>query len=479
MRKKLFLLLIACTLQIIAVGQEMWGVVNGNYSGINSTLINPANMLHTKLYMDVNVVTADLFFENNAFYIHKGDFKPVSFLRSDDNLPEYGKDSLPFDYYRNDQRKDLHFSALVLGPSFSVSRRDDAFGFRTGFRTVLSARDVPHELIPFSYEGLNYEPLHNINYNNDVMLITGMSWTEIGFSYARTIYRRGPDHLTAGITAKFLLGVAGAYFDIENMDYIVNNDSTLNIRNIRGELGFSSSTADGPLFSGKGFAFDLGLVYEKMSRGYSSYRSGKLCKQPYEDYHYRIGVSLLDLGLMNFKSDAQRHVYDDVGVFWENVDTVNFRNIDQFTQMLSNEFYGDPYASLASDRIKMILPAALSVQLDYHFRKQWYLNATFMQPLMAGKAYIYRPAQIAVTPRYETQYLEFSMPVSLYNYRYPRVGLSARFWFFTIGTDKLLGFFNLTDFTGMDIYISLKFNFLKGRCRSSGSQCDYRPAWRK
>ena len=79
----------------------------------------------------------------------------------------------------------------------------------------------------------------------------------------------------------------------ENIDYIVNNDSTLNIKNVRGELGYSASSAGGPLFNGKGFSFDLGVVYEKKSRGYSSKRSGKLCKNPYEDYHYRIGVYTL------------------------------------------------------------------------------------------------------------------------------------------------------------------------------------------
>ena len=92
---------------MITNGQEMWGVVNGNYAGINSTLVNPSSMLHSKLYLDINLATVDLFFENNAFYIHKEDYKPMAFLRSDVNLPEYGKDDLPFDYYRNESRKNI------------------------------------------------------------------------------------------------------------------------------------------------------------------------------------------------------------------------------------------------------------------------------------------------------------------------------------------------------------------------------------
>jgi hypothetical protein len=452
----------------------MWGVVNGNYAGINASLINPSSIMHSRLYLDVNVATADIFLENNALYIHREDYRPLSFLRSGDKLPEYGKDDLPFDYYRNKNRKDLHLSARVQGPSFSVARRDDAFGFSTAFRTVFSARDIPYEIIPFAYEGLNFEPQHNINYNNDDFLISGMSWSELGFTYAHTLSRRGPHHLTGGITASLLLGFAGFYLDMANIDYIVNNDSTLNLRNARGGMAYSPASwpAD-RLFSGRGVKFDLGITYEKKTYGYSSYRTNKLCKQPYEDYHYRLGISLLDLGAIAFSSQASRHQYDDVGAFWMPVDTVNFTGLDPFTRMLSEVLYGDPGASLRAGRFSVPVPAAASVQFDYHYLDNWYLNATVLVPLHMNGAYLYRPAQLSVTPRYETQYFELNVPVSLYDFRYPRMGVSARIWFLTLGTDNLLGFLNLTDFTGFDLYVSVKFNFLKGRCRRTSWGCDH------
>jgi len=46
-------------------------------------------------------------------------------------------------------------SAFVMGPSFSISKRDYAFGFHSGFRSIISATGIPYEIIPFSYEGLN------------------------------------------------------------------------------------------------------------------------------------------------------------------------------------------------------------------------------------------------------------------------------------------------------------------------------------
>ncbi|HSG68443.1 MAG TPA: DUF5723 family protein [Bacteroidales bacterium] len=480
MKKKVIFSVLVFISAMLMKGQEMWGVVNGNYAGINSTFINPASMLHSKLYLDVNLLTADVFFENNALYIHKEDYNPFTFLGSTDNFPKYGKDDMPFDYYRNSKRKNLYVSTLVEGPSFSIVKGIQAFGFRTGVRTIVSGRSVPYEIVPFSYEGLGYEPQHNINYNDDLISVASLSWFEIALSYARGIYRRGHDFISGGITARMLQGYAGAYLDIENLDYIVNNDSTLNIRNVRGEMGISTNDLPpGKIFGGTGFAFDLGLVYEKRTRGYTSWRAGKLCRQPYDDYQYRLGFSIIDLGWIGFNGNARKHSYNDVGVFWEHIDTVNFRNLDAFTAMVSEQLYGDPQASLTSTKIQIQLPTALSAQFDYHYLDQWYVNASVVVPLRLSKAYIQRPAQIAITPRYETQFLEISVPVSLYDFRYPRIGIAARFWFFTIGTDKLLGFMNLTDFTGMDLYFSIKFNFLKGKCRPSGFQCDRGRSWVK
>ena len=469
MRKKVITLIIFL-FPAVMYGQEMWGVVNGNYAGINSTWINPASMLHSKLYLDINLATADVFFENNSLYIHKEDYKPLAFLRSIDNFPKYGKDDTPFDYYRNTARKNFHISALAEGPSASLVRGIEAFGIRTAMRTILVARSVPYEIIPFAYEGLNYEPQQNINYNDDIASFATLSWFETDLSYARALFRRGPEFMSGGITLKILQAYAGGYLDIENIDYIVNNDSTLNLRNVRAEAGFSSADLPpGKIVNGRGFAIDFGVVYEKRIRGYSSWRSGPLCRQPYDDYLYRLGLSVIDLGRIRFDGDARKHNYNDVGVFWEHIDTINYHGLDAFTSMISEQLYGDPDASLTSTRINIQLPTALSAQFDYHYRDNWYVNATAVMPLRLSKAYIYRPAQLAVTPRYETPYIELSMPVSLYDFRYPRVGLAARFWFFTLGTDKILGFMNLTDFTGMDLYVSIKFNFLKGKCRAAGN----------
>ena len=75
---------------------------------------------------------------------------------------------------------------------------------------------------------------------------------------------------------------------------------------------------------------------------------------------------------------------------------------------------------------------------------------------------------LAITPRYETEWLEVSMPVSLYNYKYPRIGLSVRFLYFTVGTERLGTYLGLADINGMDIYASIKFHLKMGGCKFKG-----------
>ena len=119
---------------------------------------------------------------------------------------------------------------------------------------------------------------------------------------------------------------------------------------------------------------------------------------------------------------------------------------------------------LRGNSIKVGLPTALSVQMDINYTGNWYINGILIYPLMLRSAGIVRPAQLAVTPRYETDHFEVDLPVSMYDFKRPRIGISMRLFFLTIGTDKLGGFFNLSDFTGMDFYMALKWNFLKGQC---------------
>jgi len=146
-----------------------------------------------------------------------------------------------------------------------------------------------------------------------------------------------------GVTARKLWGYMGVYGQINNANYIIPNDSVLNILNLNAETGFAVpvdyDNADFPLhdpvFKGSGVGFDLGVVFTKR-RFVDDTRWEKACGQEFKEYVYRIGLSLLDIGRIKYSSNAQLHSYDDVSAYWVNYDTISYTTVNQVVGEISN-----------------------------------------------------------------------------------------------------------------------------------------------
>lgn len=453
--------------------QEMLGVGLGNYSGSMSTLYNPAMLTNTKTFLTIHLATADLFFRNNMYYIPASDYSIYKAIRLQP-LPQYGKDRANALMYNNHDVKFAHVSIRTLGPGASFQYGDHGFAVTTGARFFTSAQKIPWEIPVFAYKGMKYDSLHNINFIDYHVNLSSVAWMEAGLSYAYNVYKYFNQQLTIGITVRKLWGYGAVSMATDHADYIVVNDTTINIKNLSSDIGFSlpidynqNALNNNPFFKGSGFGLDVGVVYVKKKRGFQRWDKYSLCSQPYEDYEYRIGVSVLDMGGIKFKNHAQFHSFNDVSAYWENYDTINYRNINGIMSSLSNVFYNDPSTSFKASSFTVGLPTTLSVQLDFHTLKNLYIAGFWMHPLHLNKHALYRPAQLAVVPRYETKQLEVSLPLSMYEYRYMRVGLSVRFLFFTVGTERLGTWLGLADLNGMDVYASIHFNLgEKGHCRS-------------
>jgi hypothetical protein len=467
-----FFLFIFLSSAILINAQEMWGITTSNYAGSTGVLLNPTSIITSKLYMDINIAAADVFFQNNYGYIHKEDYSLFSYLNKSPEFPEYGPDEMPFDHYTDKKGKYVYSSELVKGPSFMLAVGRHAFAFHTGARAVTSANGIPYDIANFGYYGLDYTPQHNKNFTSANFGSASMVLGEVGITYAYAFRKVSMEDWSAGITVKRIFSAAGGYMRANDLNYIVLNDTTINIKNLNAEVGYSipldydnnDFPDDGPLIKGGGFGFDIGFTYQNKILSYQKKRITKLCRQRYIDYSYKVGISIIDLGYVNFKKNAQLQSFEDVSKYWINIDTLNYYNINDLSQTLSNVFYGDPNTSLINNKMKVFLPTALSIQGDYKIYRNWYAGGVFIQPIRLGKSYIRRPSQIVLVPRFETPHFEFAVPFSLYDYLKPRVGASVRYHFLTIGTDDIMGLFGVTNFTGLDFYVSVKINFRKGNC---------------
>lgn len=464
--------------------QEMLGIVNSNFAGVLGPQINPSSMVSSKLFHDVNVLSLDFFFQNNYLYIPKEDYRFLNYLSSNSEQPTYGQDEMLF-ARRPDwdhKRKQIDQSFRINGPSVMLAQGHHAFSFFSSFRSMTSVWRLPYHLANFIYEDLWYAPQHDIEYSGKNFSTVQLTWGELGIGYALVLNKNSIDRWTAGITVSRVMGYAGAYIYGHSIAYLVSDESdtidvnlTANIHNFNGNVGFSlpidydnnDFSSPGGLFRGGGFSTSLGVTYLKLVRNPSKIHYRQRCEQRYEDYIYRLGISLIDLGWITFRENAQEHLFDDVHHYWEYINNAEFDNLNSFMRELSGRFYdGDSTRSLVDDRITVYLPTMLSAQLDYHFRKNWYVNSTIIIPVMYSIAQVYRPPQLVLTGRYETVDIEINLPVSLYYFTRPRIGLSVRIRSFTLGTDHLGGFFHVSDFTGMNFYAAVKINFRRGFCLS-------------
>jgi len=463
------------------LSQEMLGVTLGNYSGTAGLMVNPAMITNNKSLLDIHLVSADVFFRNNFAYIPKEDFSLWDVFKKDYVFPTYTDKDKYFIYYKNQELKNATINVRLMGPSFMLQVGKHGFGLTTGVRFFSSGNRLPWEMPVFTYEGLDYGELHHINFIDYNFDFSSTAWMEVGLSYGYDVYEFLDKKLTLGISVKKLWGYSGVYAEARNGDYIVLDDSTISIRDFNAQIGFALPNDNnqngfnqtGSTFKGSGMGLDLGIVYTRKKKvGTNVWRGGKLCSQTYDDYFYRLGISILDIGWLNYKSNAQLHSFEDIEVFWEQVDTLKYRNTNQFITDLSTIMYGDPNTSLSDNKIKIGLPTALSVQFDYHITPKIYMGAFWIHPLRFNNHALRRPAQLALVPRFETYCFEFSVPISLYEYQYPRVGVAARFYFLTIGTERLGTYLGMADMNGLDIYASIKLSINKGSCRSRfGGAC--------
>ena len=465
-------------------GQEQSAIKMSNFGGINAVSINPTTTINSRLFLDVNLFGAYVNVENNFLFIHKNDYRLLNFLSPDPVLPTYDIPGEGLDYTVTDKPVQAYQLAGIAGPSFGLSLGRHSIGLITRAGAATSIDDLPRDIAILMFEGLEYDSLYGIDQQHRDFDVASMGWYEIGANYAYVLKNEIWYNLSAGINVRYLRGYAGAQITGRAVDYTLEDENHLNIRNLDAGIAaaipidYDSNEFPGPgrTFKGNGAAFDLGVTFRQYRSPDVRSEPRHYCQYDYHDYLFRVGFSLLDLGGINFRENIQVHGYDNVSADWMEVDSLDFRNLNDLTDVLSEVFYGDPDASRENvDRFRIGLPAAMSLQADVNYYPNWYIGGMVVLPLSMAGAQLKRPGQAVMSLRYETPALEVSLPVSLYDFRKARIGLYARYRYFSVGTDKLGGLFGFNDLYGLDFYFSVKFHILKGFCNRYKHEpdCDF------
>lgn len=486
--------LILFNLNVFAQG-EMFGSSSSNYAGVNSVLLNPSAMHNQNVWLSFNSLSGNMFLHTDYMYISKDDFQFGDLVKEwinyskgepfDYEIPMhetgYGVEVRPFYSFDSKKNTSLDQSIRIQGPSVMLAYNQHAFALTSSARWQSNIRNINPDLANLMAYGFPYfEPFEDMDeFQVDDFNAVTMAWSEIGFSYAYQMNKQSFGGWSFGVSIKRLLGAGGAYLDVDHSTYSLVNNNEVDVTDQQAEIGFSApydydtnEFIDFNLLNGRGWAFDLGFTYQSLLKRSSKFKADKFCEQPIIDYKYRIGVALLDIGSISFDQNAQTHNFNTYsgGDGLGNFNGVVLYDVNHVLRTMSEHFYQDTTASLVDNSMRIALPMALSTQFDYNTEiDHLYLNVSLIYGIPIQGGALRRPSQLTIAPRYETNFVEFSVPLSFYQFQYPHLGVFARVGPVGIGSDWFSTLLGNQDFNGMDFYFSVKFQLKKDNCRTKKS----------
>jgi outer membrane protein OmpA-like peptidoglycan-associated protein len=460
----------------------MLGTANSNYAGTNGISLNPSSMVGSRLKLDVNLLTGATAFDNNYIYQPESQLKFFGFNRIVENFSDDKKgtgytDVKNWDINDLSQKYSGYYNSTVRFPAVMFNIMDHYINVSLfNVRSVLSANDIPAPVAKFIYEdqGIAYGPLQQKTLNFDDYKMDVASWAESGVSYGHQIINKGDHFLSGAVTLKYLQGFYSGYLHSGQTNITLDTTGftdTVFVNKADISYGYSFDEDDNgaDVFRGKGFGFDFGFTYEYRPESQrTSYEiDGKTLLDPSKNqYLFKVGVSVLDLGKIKYKNSSTYRLKADNLVISE-YDTINFNDIADFDSTMSNIAYGDPNESYQGNKFNMALPHALSVQFDYHAYKGLYANLTWINSLNHEGPGPTANNTIALTPRYEWKWYEVAVPMSMYQYEKFRIGLAFRAYGLSIGSDNIAGLMGISDLEGLDMWVSLKIPITKEKIHDS------------
>lgn len=456
-------LLLLCFISCLGYlnAQEQLGLRLDNYGGVNTILLNPAAGVYSPFSWDVNLAGADVFVENNYAFFENTHLPEL--LRQLENeveiRPEIDDESmvdpnsLIVDFYRERKKRFLSIATNITGPSALIQLPNrQAVGILTRARAATYSQKIP--------ASLNYYEFENIavfdNFSVTPFQLTSVAWSELGVHYSRS-FDTYEGEAAVGINLKFLQGYESVYFSNESpfrLTRLPNDSIQANATNL--DYGFTNANIQGEDFNlnrnGTGFSADIGFNFTIAEYA--------------DNYRWRIGAALQDIGRINFNQNAERYQLNTdtlVDLVSSNYEQYNdIEQLDDVVDFFNQDVIGDTLANnLGSPSFKVWLPTALSIQADYSINEYLFINATYIQRLNLPGAALQRGNLLALTPRFESRWFSASLPMATYNWQDFRMGLALRLAFLTIGSDNLGSLVSRSNFTGTDFYFALKINPFK------------------
>lgn len=421
-----------------AIAQQTFaGFRNGYYSGTHSILSNPANIAGSPRKWDVNLVSLDANIVTDRILI---DFNLEESIHKFSDLANFRD----LDFSGN-----LHLDAL--GPSAMVRINEKhSVGLTTRARLFANIDNFNAKLIEaIFFDTNNIKSLpYTLKVENQGIMINAFS--EIGATWAGTVFQSDKHTIKVGATAKFLQGIANTHFYINDLQATIDadvNKKEVYLDNASGSLSFVNSgvdiiesfQADDITKShATGLGLDLGVVYE--------YR----LDPSDEKYTLKAALAVTDIGALKYTPLQNRaYHYSIVNASRIIISDDIQKNLNNTANVTSTDVTGKYNSSL---------PTALQSSIDYRIWNNFYAEISGIVGLSKNKnkpENSYYINEFVVTPRFENKYFGGYLPVSYNQLSQFNAGVAVRLGPLVVGSSSLLS--HLGNSKQMDFFFGIRF----------------------
>ena len=474
-RAPVFLLLILLSSRLFA--QDNLGIAGSTRSPINTVWNNPSTIVDSRAFIDFQLTGLNVFAKNDLVYLRGGQLS-VAHFDTMTTVP-LRKQNTPYTAFIDVQ---------VGGPSIAFAVKQHSFAISTSARVVADVRGIPSKAYEWAQNGFDSPDEKNkFNTIRDVR-VNALAWGELGLTYGTIIHREGYSMTQGAITVKRLFGSAGAGVRLDSWTYKIMDNSSIETQEFIGQYGFNDPTTT-PI-NGKGWGADIGITHKVRYKHSEGYTPHSPCTDG--DYRYRVGISLLDVGRINFTQPFYTNNFSqNQSTMWEDYQGTQADNIGDIDSLINNNFELVKENGYMT-KYTMLLPTAISAQADINLISNLYLYGvvTYGVPWL-NQLGVQRSGYAGIAPRWESKRFEASLPLSFYQYKRPQLGFCMRLNSIIIGSDDLGALLFKKDIYGADVYLSLKYTIFKHwKCGAKPKKISYKrhvggappppcPAWRK
>lgn len=434
MRK--FILPLFLLLAQLSISQSFLGYHSDNYNGLHGAIYNPGAISDSRTKIDINIFSSSTLIATDYTHLTLNNLTNI--------LGDNGLDEIERFPSNNNE---ILMNIDLLGPSFMFSLNEQSsIGLITRVRIASNFNNVNGELFEGIYDGF---PEDNFNFQQENLDYTTHAWGEIGVTYGRVLLKNSNNLLKAGVALKYLIGggaVQGSSNSL-NGNYDLNTNQVTLSGDFSQAISFSDDQDSEDYFSelSPGFGTDIGFVYEYRTDN-SLAASNNNNPRAFNQYKLKIGLSILDLGSINYK-DAE------ITDYTVNAD-VNAQDLeDDFIETLEN----NGTQTTRNESVKISLPTSLQLNIDYNLHKKFYLNLDVNQSLVSKDAFFNnnRLNLITLTPRYESRIFAAYLPISSSSLGKTAIGAGIRLGPLVLGSGTL--FSNLSKKSNVaNIYAGFK-----------------------